>query len=290
MTGVVRASWQEARPVVQVIFQLRFVAGVVLGGGTATTHLVDQSVLLAAASWLAATWCVYLVNGIADVVEDRENGSTRPIARGALPVAAATRMCYVLAVVAVTCGVLVSSRSALLVLLVLLVGWSYSMGPWPLKNSMPGFLAGVVSLGLLTYLAGWSAVGGGWNTTLVVTSVAMSLWMGLVGATKDLSDVRGDRVAGRRTAPVVLGVRRAKALMAALAVSLGLAFLTTAVVVVPRLLPVGVVVCSGACAVAVLLLSAAGRGGRCAERRPYRAFMTTQYAAHMTLLSADVVS
>nr|BFE70725.1 hypothetical protein GCM10020092_040260 [Actinoplanes digitatis] len=45
----------------------------------------------------------------------------------------------------------------------------------------------------------------------------MALWMAVGGVTKDLSDVRGDRLAGRRTLPILLGERRARRVMALVA-------------------------------------------------------------------------
>jgi len=69
----------EARPVVQVIFLARFVCAALPGP-------FSGRVALGAVSWLFAVLAVYLANGVTDIVEDRHNGSTRPIASGALDV------------------------------------------------------------------------------------------------------------------------------------------------------------------------------------------------------------
>ncbi|MBP2330580.1 4-hydroxybenzoate polyprenyltransferase [Kibdelosporangium banguiense] len=284
-------AWVEARPVVQLIFQLRFATGVVFGTGSAIGHNFRPGIAVAALGWLAATWAIYLINGVTDIAEDRENGSQRPIAQGRLPLSAATTICWILVALAVACCLFVSVHMAVLVAIMLAVGWAYSMGPCPFKMSMPGFLASVTTLGLVTYLAGWCAAGGEWSNPLLIFGIVMSLWMGLVGSTKDLPDTEGDRLAGRRTPPIVFGQQRARALIAILASVVGWTFLIASATArwAGGLLPAAVVVCTGSIAVSVVLLSAISRGDRRVRRRPYRVFMTTQYATHTTLLSANVV-
>jgi 4-hydroxybenzoate polyprenyltransferase len=275
-------AWQEARPVVQLIFMLRFAAGAALGGPA--TDAVAVSVVIAAAGWLAATWAVYLLNGVADVVEDRENCSTRPIARGELPAGSATTVVWLLAVFGLVAAAIVSVTMVVLVALMLAVGWAYSMGPSPLKRNVAGFVFAVTVLGLLTYLAGWCACGGGKpNESLLLFGVAMSLWMALGGSTKDLPDTRGDWLAGRRTLPVLLGERRARLAMAVAASLLGWMFVILGAVWVDHLLPVALVVCAGSAALALVALTSISGGDRCAKRRPYHAFMVTQYLAHVSL-------
>src|SRR5437763_7685250 len=91
--------WRESRPPVQVIFQLRFLTGYLLArplpGIRGATTFVP-----AAALWLLATVAIYLLNGCADVTEDRVNGSSRPIAAGLLPVQLALRVVAALALLA----------------------------------------------------------------------------------------------------------------------------------------------------------------------------------------------
>lgn len=281
-------AWREARPVVQFVFQLRFASGFVLASVARGEFALSPTVFAGAAGWLAATWAIYLMNGIADVVEDRVNGSTRPIARGSLPVTSATTACFLLCAGALGCGALVSFRMVVLVVLMLAVGWAYSFGPRPAKMTVPGFVVSVTALGLLTYSAGSCAAGGEWAIPLLPFGLVMSFWMGLVGWTKDLSDVEGDRVAGRRTLPVLLGERRARTLMAVVVTVVGWGFLAAAGAASPHLQPAAAVVCCGSVVVAVLLLAPVRRPGRAVRRRPYRAFMITQYAAHVTLLLSNM--
>nr|MDT0657619.1 UbiA family prenyltransferase [Micromonospora sp. DSM 115978] len=279
----VALSWREARPVVQVMFQVRFLTGAALGAPQATA-VRPSDLVLGAAAWLCAVWHVYLVNGLCDQVEDRGNGSDRPLATGRLPVRPAWQIAVCLAAAAVLLGVAVSPRLTFLVVLLLGLGCCYSAGRRPQKGNVLGFFVVVGGGGVVTYLAGCEAAGGMVDPNLMLLMVAMSLWMALAGTTKDLSDVSGDRAAGRRTLPVVLGDRDARRLMAALAVSVGGFLVAGAMLAAPALLPAALVLLAGAVAVAACTLLLTGVTGRRRQRRPYRLFMVSQYAVHLTVL------
>ena len=153
-------AWLEARPVVQLIFLLRFLSGAVIATGAAST-LPWKSVAISASCWLATTTAVYLVNGISDVPEDSVNGSSRPIARGALPQRTAATVAAMTAAIGLVGAALIGDGWTLLFTLAMLsLGWAYSMGPQPLKRCMTGFTCTVVAGGMLTYLDGWNSVGG----------------------------------------------------------------------------------------------------------------------------------
>ncbi|MEU5259622.1 UbiA family prenyltransferase [Amycolatopsis sp. NPDC021455] len=281
-------AWREARPVVQLVFLLRFAAGAALGTAAGTHGAVPRPALLAAAlGWLATTWAVYLLNGVADVVEDRANGKARPIARGDLPRRPAVSIVWALSAAGLGLAMTVSATQFLLTAAMLGVGWAYSLGPWPLKANLAGFVAAVTALGLLTYLAGWSAAGGGRLTGPVfLFGLMMSLWMGFGGSTKDLADAKGDRLAGRKTLPVLLGDRQARVVMALAASSVGWTFAVLCAIRASGILPAAAVVFAGSAALSVTVLTSLSRGGRSAERRPYRVFMVTQYCAHLTLFGS----
>ncbi len=277
-----RLAWEEARPVVQVVFLLRFLAGLAL----AERHrsVLSWSIVAAAASWSCVTSSIYVLNGVSDVAGDRANGSTRPIASGRLPIDTALWTAVALAVAGVALSAAVRGPAALLAVLMLVLGWAYSMARSPLKKSMPGFFAVVTAGGLLTYLAGWFSVGPRPGLELLVFGLAMSFWMGLGGSTKDLSDTEGDRAEGRRTWPVILGERKARTAMAVSALAVGLGFFGVALRVAAGLVGPAVVLLAGSLALAAVLITSSSGGNRRTRRRPYRMFMVTQYVAHLTLL------
>jgi len=167
---------------------------------------------------------------------------------------------------------------------ILALGWLYSGPPLYLKR-WPAGLAAVAGLGgLLTYCAGYLSHGAGGDLpNLVAFAAAMSLWMGLVGQKKDLSEIAGDKGAGRKSGPVAWGEDAARRAYSAAAVAVGAAFAAWAVFASDLLAP-AIVLVTGAIVVAATLLSPLSRGDRLRRRRPYRAFMLTQYGVHLAVL------
>jgi 4-hydroxybenzoate polyprenyltransferase/chlorophyll synthase len=273
--------------VVQVIFQLRFAAGLAmaLAAGARWSGLA----VIGAFAWVCATWVVYLLNGISDIDGDRRNGSRRPLASGRLSPAAAAHVCAVVAAIGVVAAALVSMPMVLLVTGMVMLGWLYSMGTRPMKASPVGFTIVVVLGGLLTYLASWLAVGTGMPPlSLLVFGAAMSLWMALAGTTKDLADFHGDRAANRRTLPIILGDRRSRWAMSALVGLVAAAFVVVAWLVEPTLRLPAALLGIGAVALVLCLHNRCSRGDRDRLRVPYHLFMAIQYGVHLTVLASSL--
>jgi len=285
----VRSCLIEARPVVQLIFLLRFTAGALLAaappGRSAAAHgpAHPARVALGALAWGCATVAVYVFNGLCDRAEDQANGSNRPIARGELPVRSATLACAALAATASALDLAVLGAAATgVTALYLAVGYAYSGPPFPLKRTYYAASIGGGALGALTYLGGALAAGRVTPEVLVFGGM-MSLWMGGVGGIcKDLSDVAGDRLAGRRTWPVVFGENGARALLVLTAAAVG-AFALGTTLLTLRLLACALTVLGGAVAVCAVSAAPEPAAGRPRRRRPYRVFMWTQYASHVVL-------
>jgi 4-hydroxybenzoate polyprenyltransferase/chlorophyll synthase len=267
------------------MFQLRFWAAALLAIGHSGQWLAGQ-LFLGAAGWLCAIWHVYLLNGVHDQTEDRRNGSARPLAAMQLPVSAARGIAQWLLVVSLVAGFATTWWQGALTAVMLALGWLYSAAPRPQKAVVPGAMAVITLGGAVTYLAGWCAAGGGAPTLeLVVLAVSMSLWMGLVGLTKDLSDVPGDRVAGRRTLPILVGDGCARRVLAVHALGVGALGLILAWYCAPRLVPAAAVLMCGAAVLAAAVLSRFSRGSRGRRRQPYRIFGITQYTMHLVALT-----
>lgn len=275
-------SLREARPQVQLIFLLRFATAAALSllSGVAP----GPAILVGAVAWFLLTWAVYLMNGIADVVEDRANGAHRPIARGDLSPVAATRIAWGLAVAGLMIAATVSPLLVLLGAGQLLLGWAYSMGPAPLKKVTLHAVVSVVLAGLLTYAAGALCAGARPAEHLLLFPAMMALWMAVGGVTKDLSDVTGDRLAGRRTLPILFGERRARRIMALIAGTVAGGFVVLAADSPPAVRLASWLVLLGAVTLAWVVCAPASRGDAFRRRWPYRIFMATQYIAHISVL------
>lgn len=284
------ACFVEARPQVQAIFLLRLLAGVMLvrppGAAVAPGRLAAVAVV-----WQLAIFSIYLFDGVMDIAEDRLNGSARPIARGYLSRRFAAAVSACAAAAAVIGALLLGSPCSVLVPAVLLLGFCYCAPPARLKRWSAAAGATVTVAGTATFAASTAVyVPRHVTVPLIVFAAAVSLWMGLVGAiAKDFSDLAGDAAAGRRTI-ALLRHTRAVHLVAWNALATAAGFLITAVTAAPILIGPGIVMLAGAGAVARAALGTTPAASRSFRRRPYRAFMLTQYLVHAVVIGWGLVS
>jgi 4-hydroxybenzoate polyprenyltransferase len=264
----------ESRPAVQVIFLNRFLAGAVLTG-SADKHL--RSIAAGAAAWVAAAVAVYVFNGMMDVVEDRGNGSPRPIASGRLRLRGAGTFTGCAAILAAVLGI--GAGVGIEVGLFLCLCYLYSGPPRPAKGSGAAALTVIASLGLVTFYAGTRAAHAS-SPAAVVFGLVMSGWMTLVGAlAKDISDVPGDALGGRRTFPVRYGIISVARCTIVLAAVVGAAGIAASFLTAPILLPSMLVLAVGAYRVVAKCRSLAIAPAAAEQlRAPYQGFMVTQYA------------
>jgi 4-hydroxybenzoate polyprenyltransferase len=272
----------EARPVVQVVFLLRFAVG---GAFAATQGDGSDRWPLGVAAWWCAVVCVYLLNGVMDVAEDRANGSVRPIARGALPVRVASVTTGAFAAAAVVVALAAVPGLIWWILLFLALGAAYSVPPIAAKRSSWACALILTGLGLTTYAAGAQAAGHSAGLEAWVFAGVMAAWMGLVGAVvKDLGDAEGDASAGRRTVAAVHGAATARRLALTGALTVGCCGLAASLWA-PAVLVGTVPLAIGSVWVAFRLRKLPGRDAARQERRgAYRAFMVVQYAANAAML------
>lgn len=257
------------------VFNLRFVAGGMLAFGG---EIVIVKAVVGAASWFLAVWVVYLVNGISDIAGDRANGSRRPLASGVLTEHAAVVWSVVLGLGSLGIAVHVGVVFLLLVALMLTLGLTYSLGAHAAKKWAVPALAVAAAGGMLTYLAGAEAFHDTISPAVLRFAVVMALWIAVVGHTKDFGDTVGDRIAGRATLPIALGEVPARAIVAVGAATLGGAGVLIAALD-PELLSLAAL---GPCGAMVCLFAFRRRpADRRSLRRPYRAFMVSQYAVNL---------
>lgn len=271
---------EEARPRVLGIFALRFLGGALISGGLVT----DARFVRGCTSWVLLVIAIYVLNGYADIDGDRVNGSTRPIASGRLgrpAAAAAIAICALLslAVAASVSGNFFAHASAALIL-----GAGYSLGSAPTKANPITSAVTVICGGLLTYHAGMIASGGQVTATYLCFSLALSFWMVVGGLVKDLPDVSGDAATGRRTVAVTHGEATTVLLAALVAVLVATALVIASVHIDGLRWPALVVVVGMATMVAEAVRWHRAHTSENARTRPYKAFMITQYGAHVGVI------
>lgn len=284
-----RLCLMEARPSVQGVFVLRFA----VGAAFATHGVVDPLRFgVGALAWWCAIFFAYLLNGITDVEEDRHNGSSRPIACGALTLRTATAAMLASAVLALVLACFVPGLVGW-VAAFLALGWVYSAPPVSAKRGSVSCALVVFGLGWTSYAGGTTVAGNGLGTAAAVFATAMAAWMALVGSVvKDLSDAEGDAVAGRRTFAARHGSEAARRLAVAGTVVVGAGAPAAAAIGEPSVLPGTLPLAAGAVWVVVRCLRGrlSEQQDRHARRGAYRAFMVTQYVANAVMLGTLLVS
>ncbi|WP_082801805.1 UbiA family prenyltransferase [Herbidospora cretacea] len=282
----------EARPAVLAVSLLRFLAGATLALPVAAAP-DPAKVLQGAVAWVLSIFAVYLGNGVSDVHEDRVNGSRRPIARSDLDPRTATAAVAVAAALSLLATAGLPTAMTWVILANLALGYLYSGAPFRLKRRSGGTVLVVCGSGLLAYWGGFTVVVNGAEgvtpLSLIVFATAATCWMTLVGVpAKDLSDIEGDAAAGRRTIAVIWGARVARNVMSAAALLLAGAFWVAGVAVSAPLAVTALAMFAGAVAVTLAGRAADADAARGWRRRPYRAFMATQYVVHITVLSSNI--
>lgn len=271
-------AFVESRPIVQAVFALRFVVGGLLSNGQANGLRIFEGGL----AWILAVWFVYLLNGLSDISGDRQNGSRRPLASGALDRRFASNVCLVLLVSAIALATLIGIAFVLMVASMLLLGGIYSMGAGAAKRSAFPALV-VAALGSsLTYLAGSEVLASLISVQSIAFALVTGAWIIVAGHCKDFGDTAGDISSGRRTLPILIGERGARRFIARAALLVGLVAFFIAWVV-PGVPTLGLLF-PGAIALFVALRSYQGTEIRSVEKAPYRTFMIVQYLVNVTTL------
>ncbi|WP_063813398.1 UbiA family prenyltransferase [Herbidospora daliensis] len=291
-TRALRFCTIEARPAVLAVSMLRFLTGAALALPVAVVP-DPAKVLQGAVAWVLSIFAVYVGNGVSDVHEDRVNGSRRPIARSDLDPRTASAVAALAAVLSLVVTAGLPTAMTWVVAANLILGYLYSGAPFRLKRRSGGTVAVVCGSGLLAYWGGFTVVVNGAEgappLSLIMFATVATCWMTLVGVpAKDLSDIEGDAAAGRRTVAVIWGARAARNAMSAAALLLAGSFWVAGVVLSAPFAATAPALFAGAVAVTLAGRAVDAEADRGRRRRPYRAFMATQYVVHITVLSSNI--
>lgn len=153
-------------------------------------------------------WCFCLANQLVGIEEDRLNKPHRPLVTGAVSYGGALRRFGVVMALYTAVGFWLGVLPWTLLWQTLVLGNNFGgwTKPWVGKHR-------VMVLGIVAQLAA------AWSIAAPLTAVAW-WWIGVMAGThffliavQDLRDIAGDRVAGRRTLPLVMGERATRWLL-----------------------------------------------------------------------------
>lgn len=179
-----------------IVFMGTFIGRILTTGYS--LHIVFESAFVAVFLYNF----VYTLNSITDSIEDSVNKPWRPLTDGTITKHEAVMwLMFITAVSAIGIPVLFKGVEIFLAFLVIFLGISYSLPPFTLKKRL--FIAPLIT--------GWGVV-----HPLYITGgmklfwVTSSLLLHAVGITflKDLSDVKGDKLAGRSVITEYFGLNK----------------------------------------------------------------------------------
>lgn len=205
--------------------RFKFLAGgfVLYGLGAAVAarhHALDVRGYVWGQAAVASTQLMtHYANDYFDIAADRANttptqwsGGSRVLADGTLSpgvaLAAARALGAVALLLSIATAVVAHSARALVVLLLALVlAWSYSAPPMRLHTRGVGAPSVALVVGILTPLAGWLVQGGDAIEEMLVVAAPIAFAIAAMILVIDFPDAEGDRAVGKRTPVVRFGPR-----------------------------------------------------------------------------------
>ncbi len=218
---MIRSFLDLTRPLNCAIAALGVAVGAYLAGGDIDTHLLLLAMGAAAAIGAAGN----IFNDVFDLEIDCLNRPDRPLPNGRIPIPAAIVFGTILGCAGLFMAARVSVWHMLIALAILVAIVIYDR--WLKRVAVAGNL--VVSLTAAAALPFGGLLGEAWSATWVPTLLAFLLHLARE-IVKDVEDMDGDRLAGARTLPVLVGRHRA------LSVAIYVLFVLVSLTPVPHLL------------------------------------------------------
>lgn len=248
---------------------------------------------------LLITAGTYIMNDLVDADLDRANGKKRPIPSGRV----SKRQAWMFVVLAFAAAVLLatitfSPISMIIVTLMLAIGITYSS---PKIALMKRFVIKTVSIAIFYILCALLGMTSAYNLEIAMESpvlvagvlLTLALMVFISSTLNDMGDVDGDRAAGRRTIPIVIGKENTINLTMVLAASvlaLTWAFCGAALIT-GQGSPVTAVTTTAIAAVVMMTLARMRRGFQNAEfmRAQHKKLFPLQMALHPSLIAGVVM-
>jgi 4-hydroxybenzoate polyprenyltransferase len=206
--------WELARPFTLIAPALGMFTGSVIALGASPpiplTPWIAAKIALGTLMAAVLNAASNTLNQVTDLEADKINKPSRPIPSGRVAPYEAIRLAGWLYAAAFVLASLVGPQCTLLAGTAAVLTVMYSAPPFRLK-AVPFLANAVIALprGVLLKVAGWSCVRDFGRTEPWYIGLIFGLFLLGATTTKDFADIRGDRAAGYRTLPVLLGPRRA---------------------------------------------------------------------------------
>lgn len=189
-----------------------FVASALLSLAVASRGMVEPilAIKLASGTYMISL-ATYAYNDVTDTIADRVNKVDRVLARGRMDGKTVERLSIALFSTGMILLVHINVYTAIIALLCTALAVVYSHPKTNLKDRFPYKTIVNASGAGLAALIGGFAVGD--ISSVMVLAIVSFLFLFILAPLGDIQDYHGDRVAGKRTFPVVLGINATMAMM-----------------------------------------------------------------------------
>lgn len=163
------------------------------------------TLLIATLGMYLASLGVYVYNDLTDIGEDTVNSMHRPLIAAKATVSQAASLVILVWTSSLILQLTLTSQAFTMTLLYILLGVVYSHPATSLKKRFP-FKTMVTALGgaMSSLIGGLST--GSLTSQVIFAATVFFLFFFILGPLGDIDDVKGDRMQGRMTFPVVIGV------------------------------------------------------------------------------------
>jgi len=203
------------RPFTLLAPTVGFISGGLIGIGAGTRAVLSFSyiypILLGALSAAFLNGASNVVNQYFDISIDRINKPNRPLPSGRISPKESRLFSLLLYLLSFLLAYLVSNKQFIIIVLTTaLITYAYSAPPFRTKRWAIGAnLTIAIPRGCLLIVAGWTAVRSLFDFQPWFIGSIFALYLLGAASTKDFSDMKGDKMYGCNTLPIILGARKA---------------------------------------------------------------------------------
>lgn len=215
MLAKLKIYWELMRPFTLLAPTVGFISGGLIAIGAssrvAPTSVHLYPIILGAISAALLNAASNVVNQYFDIGIDRINKPNRPLPSGRISLKKSRLLSILLYSFSFFLAYLVPNKQFItIVLITVLITYAYSAPPLRTKRwVIPANLTIAIPRGCLLIVAGWTAVRSFYDFEPWFIGSIFALYLLGAASTKDFSDIKGDKMYGCNTLPIILGAKKA---------------------------------------------------------------------------------
>jgi len=215
MLKKLKIYWELMRPFTLLAPTVGFISGGLIAIGAKSpvvlTFTSIYPIILGGLSAAFLNGASNIINQYYDVKIDKINKPNRPLPSGRISLKESRLFSILLYSFSFFLAYLIPNKQFIIIVLITaLITYAYSAPPFRTKRwAVVANLTIAIPRGCLLIVAGWTAVRSLFNFEPWFIGSIFALYLLGAASTKDFSDIRGDKIYGCNTLPIILGAKRA---------------------------------------------------------------------------------